>query len=130
MLTPALDLGEGGQNLQSKFQGKIRYLHLRFLVLVFFFFLPFMGTEIKHHSVNVKSLLVLRTNTKLFNIIIKVLYEPLLPVGLPNLGHTTDHANLAGPLSDHPRCLVLPAVRSLHNCTLCLEFTYPFKNCP
>lgn len=87
-----------------------------------------MGTEIKHHSVNVKSLLVLRTNTKLFSMIIRVLYERLLPAGLPNLGHITDHANLAGPLSGPPRCLVLPAVRSLHNCTLCLESTYPFKN--
>ena len=89
-----------------------------------------MGTEIKHHSVNVKSLLVLRTNTKLFNMIIKVLYDPLLPASLPNLGHITDHASLAGPPSDPPRCLVLPAKRSLPNCTLCLEFTYPFKHCP
>lgn len=88
-----------------------------------------MGTEVKHHLVNVKSLLVLRTNTKLFNMILKVLYDPILPASLPNLGHITDHANLAGP-SDPPRCLVLPAKRSLPNCTLCLEFTYPFKNCP
>ena len=121
--------GRGGKisNLNSR-----GTLDIYISAFCFFFFplLPFMGTEIKHHSVNVQSLLVLRTNTKLFNMIIKVLYGPLLPASLPNLGHITDHANSAGPPSDPPRCLVLPAKRSLPNCTLCLEFTYPFKNCP
>lgn len=53
ILTPALDHLEEKKKkkLQSKFQGKIRYLHLS----CFFSLLPTTWTEIKHPSTSVKN---------------------------------------------------------------------------